>query len=950
MEQDNSNNNQYFLPDDPTSGNHQGDIFSGAEHGNPFANAQSGSNNTINIDLDTLASKKTKKTRKPRSPNKKKVSKGPTGEPVIDPNSSQPINSFMDLQPVPADGNGEPESNVYTWYLDNGKYTMHKSELGNYNRYLIHNTGLHINNRDRVEELFKKEGIHGLFKLFYTDEMNESIRNHYNESLNDKKKEVTEEEFDAYIGLEVAMSFIKLTQIKDYWRKQMFAGQSDFPAVMSRDLFLRMKSGLSLKVDKKKSIKNPESIDQLQHYRPYFNNLLETFSNIAVPYGVSIYHERHLKGKARKDKKNYISPSDIKAGVYFDAITGWNTMYLYSLNDKVFSANLQGEKILWYANRYPELKARFINAFPELALLLFENQTIDIPDLDEELRVAVWTLQLAEQSLNYPSHINKKVVLTEHSFTSHTLAKKLLIMTNYQTRMIGGVELKRVEEINRPDLTEATKFMTERELGEWVLVAAYDKFDNPNAFTDPYQMSSGVTKVKSPNAGYIVFKNKHTILYTNDLAKTPSKDVLTWTDPEAIECVRGACTVTHIAMEKPFKRTPLKLPVMLVTYNMFMDGLDEIEQQISTSALKRKEVHEVIAFFLYIIDVSTQNAYSVYVEIMKGKAALPLKEFKRALAEALTRPLLVQKEVKKRVVEPPPVEPTAKKFGTTSTIYQHLERPTKPHLLVTNKDYDGARCHLCAVIYNGRSDTIYGCTGCRKGFHVDCYSAYHFPELIKKNTEVSKQIVEAAKVLVNRKYRALTSPYVNDVATFKLPVPKTIIADPEIDAILKGNASEAPNDNTMPEVELDSDVDNMDNDIDLTQIRSQTDLLLADVGGNFRPILPANQNEPKTTTIDHNLPVIQREKAHNVPKVPGRFQYILPGGFDDTQQNRNPQQQQQALQAVQNATTISGLPPGAQNFITQAQLLNQSLTNPTGRFIQGNPSAQQGQSDQTGEQ
>jgi hypothetical protein len=40
----------------------------------------------------------------------------------------------------------------------------------------------------------------------------------------------------AYIGLEIAMSFVKLNQVRDYWTDKMFQ-QKDFQSVMPRNLF-----------------------------------------------------------------------------------------------------------------------------------------------------------------------------------------------------------------------------------------------------------------------------------------------------------------------------------------------------------------------------------------------------------------------------------------------------------------------------------------------------------------------------------------------------------------------------------------------------------------------------------------------------------------------------------------------------------------------------------------
>jgi hypothetical protein len=65
-----------------------------------------------------------------------------------------------------------------------------------------------------------------------------AIKQWANQKLASKrKKKIPQEQFKAYIGLEVAMSFVKLNQVKDYWTDKMFIQQKDFQSVMLRNLF-----------------------------------------------------------------------------------------------------------------------------------------------------------------------------------------------------------------------------------------------------------------------------------------------------------------------------------------------------------------------------------------------------------------------------------------------------------------------------------------------------------------------------------------------------------------------------------------------------------------------------------------------------------------------------------------------------------------------------------------
>ena len=48
---------------------------------------------------------------------------------------------------------------------------------------------------------------------------------------------ISQEKFKAYVGIEIAMSIIKLNDISDYWSKKRFLGNKDISDVMSLNDF-----------------------------------------------------------------------------------------------------------------------------------------------------------------------------------------------------------------------------------------------------------------------------------------------------------------------------------------------------------------------------------------------------------------------------------------------------------------------------------------------------------------------------------------------------------------------------------------------------------------------------------------------------------------------------------------------------------------------------------------
>lgn len=63
------------------------------------------------------------------------------------------------------------------------------------------------------------------------------------------KQTVSKTEIQAYIGLEIGMSFFRLCRISDYWSSEPFLRQPDFPRFMSRNRFQNIRASLKLNYD-----------------------------------------------------------------------------------------------------------------------------------------------------------------------------------------------------------------------------------------------------------------------------------------------------------------------------------------------------------------------------------------------------------------------------------------------------------------------------------------------------------------------------------------------------------------------------------------------------------------------------------------------------------------------------------------------------------------------------
>lgn len=216
------------------------------------------------------------------------------------------------------------------------------------------------------------------------------------------------------------------------------------------------------------------------------------------------------------------------------------------------------------------------------------------------------------------------------------------------------------------------------------------------------------------NAGYIVWKNsKIVIFYTNDLANTPGEPILDMNNEEAVSCVHGLCTVHRWTGNEVLHRKEFHVPAIIGAYNKFMNSVDRMDQRRSTNPTRRKEQRLHMNIFTYVLDLCAHQAYVVKQGIY-DETITSLVEFKRSICEAFVLPF---RSSRKRPRDPVTV--------ANQALEENLGRIEDTHMLTTNLGKTGIHCHLC-LMRNEKFKTIYGYIKCKRGFHVNCYSAYHF--------------------------------------------------------------------------------------------------------------------------------------------------------------------------------------------------------------------------------
>lgn len=581
---------------------------------------------------------------------------------------------------------------------------------------ILSNSSLRILQSGRVKKAFSESKELGLFRLFITRQWFEAMRSWVNEKLTIKGiSTINENKFKAYIGLELATSLVSVNDLKDYWCKEMFSGQVDFKTTMGRDEFLEIRRNIVLC--------HPNSYDHvvasndpIWHSRKMLEHIQKNCATIAVPLGSSALDEAGFRTKARTNASSYIPNKPDKYAVRMYAVVGTKHAYCSAMVNNGSGNTTSISQVEDYCRIHRELRTPCNKTFD------------DKSEIDKDSPSALWVLMMAHQTKTLPDPSGKRIFFSDNFYTRHILASSLKKITDGEARLIGTVKFTNVDATNRKYLSNAIVEMKDAERGAWKLVRAYNKVPDLAKLQRAHNARNKKLPAKdrkvfvSPcnlvaeNAGYIVWKDKKVVIfYSNDLAGTPSDHILDGSSDEAIKCVHGLLPIKRWTGVESFHRTIFMVPAAIVAYNLFMNSVDRMDQMMSTVCTRRKEKRLHMSFFTYLMDFACVQAYAVYHHVQEKGVNMTLEKFKRNICIALVRPHRLKRnyaaleEVESRIAVNADIV-----VGTNSNV----------HMLIENLEKKDIQCHFCYL--RGKSSrSIYGCVACKKGFHVNCFTAFH---------------------------------------------------------------------------------------------------------------------------------------------------------------------------------------------------------------------------------
>jgi hypothetical protein len=105
------------------------------------------------------------------------------------------------------------------------------------------------------------------------------------------------------------------------------------------------------------------------------------------------------------------------------------------------------------------------------------------------------------------------------------------------------------------------------------------------------------------------------VFYTNDLASNPPEPVVQGSDERAWTCVHGLAKISRWTGNETMHHKDFLVAALIVAYNMFMNGVDRMDQYRSTLATQRKAKRLHMTIFTFLMDLGISQAFAVYKKI-----------------------------------------------------------------------------------------------------------------------------------------------------------------------------------------------------------------------------------------------------------------------------------------------------------------------------------------------
>jgi hypothetical protein len=200
--------------------------------------------------------------------------------------------------------------------------------------------------------------------------------------------------------------------------------------------------------------------------------------------------------------------------------------------------------------------------------------------------------------------------------------------------------------------------------------------------------------------------------------------------PEAIQSVNGTCTIRRWTGSEVMHRSMFELPAIVGAYNSFVNAVDRMDQICSSYPTRRREKRVSMTLLTLILDLPIINAQAIYKKLQFG-TEFTLTCFKQGLCEQLVTPLVRLKQNETVTPDIPYQRPNIDEVVGSLDSNHYLMNLKRN---VAGRPAD-AHCYLC-LLFRKKLKTRFGCVQCKKAFHSQCFTAFHFQHALTHNKRV----------------------------------------------------------------------------------------------------------------------------------------------------------------------------------------------------------------------
>lgn len=331
-------------------------------------------------------------------------------------------------------------------------------EDNKYIENIMNNSFLSLLQPNRAQGAFVKDHEKGLFHLFLSPTFWSGVLQWTNASRHKKgKKQICMDQLQAFIGLELAMSIVKIGSICAYWERARFSGHGDFSDTMSRNDFQEVRASIQFHPP----ITDGHSIstaDPLWHCRCLLEHFQQNCANVAVPLGSSALDEASCRTKGRTRAKSYMPNKPIRYGIRFYACVGTREMYCHSFWDNGSGNKLPSTAGERYTRLFHGLRAPFDKGYAQ-------DPEGKLSGVAKKSASALWSLQMLHQTHKQKDPSGKRHLYMDNFYTRHNLAEKVKQLSDQEIRITGTCRLNVIDKFNKVGVKAAINLLRDEERG-----------------------------------------------------------------------------------------------------------------------------------------------------------------------------------------------------------------------------------------------------------------------------------------------------------------------------------------------------------------------------------------------------------------------------------------------------------------------------------------------------